>query len=71
MSGLGNITGVVLILFFSGKGYVWVLSLCGSLRILGTVYNLFTAKMGALEEVSGDVLESMGIDGNEHSSSDE
>jgi uncharacterized membrane protein HdeD (DUF308 family)/3',5'-cyclic AMP phosphodiesterase CpdA len=65
LSGLGNITAVVLILFFNGKGYVWVLSLCGSLRILGTIYNLFTAKMGAFEEVSGDVLESMGIEGNE------
>lgn len=64
LSGLGNATVVVLILIFKGKGMEWVISFSGSLRILGTVYNLYTAKTGILENVAEDVVGSLGIKGN-------
>lgn len=64
LSGLGNAFVVVLILLFKGKGLEWVISLSGSLRILGTVYNLYTARMGNMEKVAEDVLGSLGIKGS-------
>ena len=64
LSALGNIFAVVIILFAQQKGQIWVIALCGALRILSTVYNLFTAKLGSLDEVAEDVIESLGIEDN-------
>ncbi|MDZ7614314.1 MAG: hypothetical protein U5K51_11875 [Flavobacteriaceae bacterium] len=35
------------------------------MRIFGTIYNLFTAKTGDIGQVAEDVIESMGIEGDE------
>ncbi len=64
LSGLGNATVVVLVILFRGKGLEWVISLSGSLRILGTVYNLFTARTGSLKKAAEDVIERLGVKGN-------
>ena len=64
LSGLGNVTVVVLMIIFKGKGLEWVVSLCGALRIFGIVYNLFTARIGTAEKVGEDVVESLGLKGN-------
>jgi len=63
-SGIGNATVVVLIMLFRGKGLEWVISLCGALRIFGTVYHLFTARTGNLENVAEDIIVSLGFKGN-------
>lgn len=64
VSGLGNTLVVVLIIIFYGKGLEWVISVCGSLRIFGTVYSLFTARIGIAEKVAEDIIESLGLKGN-------
>lgn len=64
LSGIGNVTIVVLILIFKGKELEWVVSLCGALRIFGILYNLFTARIGTAEKVGEDVVESLGLRGN-------
>lgn len=64
LSGLGNSIIVVLMIIFYGKGLEWVISVCGSLRIFGTVYNLFTARIGVSEKVAEDIIESLGLKGN-------
>jgi len=64
LSGLGNVSVVVLMIIFNGKGVVWVISLCGALRIFGTIYNLFTARMGTTEKVADDIIVSLGLKGN-------
>lgn len=65
ISGIGNGLIVMLILFFTGKGMVWVVSTCGALRILGTIYNLFTARLGTSVNVAEDIVDSMDMKGNE------
>ncbi len=65
LSAIGNVIVVVLILLFKGKGMEWVISLSGALRIFGTVYNLFTARIGVAETVAADVIGSLGVKGNE------
>ena len=62
---VGNAIVVVLIIINRGKGMEWVVSLCGALRIFGTVYNLFTARIGDADSVAGDVIGSLGAEGNE------
>jgi len=64
LSGLGNAIVVVLILLSKGRGLEWVISLSGSLRILGTVYSLYSAKTGTVEKVAEDLVQSLGIKGN-------
>lgn len=64
LSGLGNIIIVILILLFRGKGFEWLIALSGALRILGTVFNLYTARLGNAEEVSTDIIKGMGLEGN-------
>ena len=65
LPGIGNLVIVILILVFKGKGFAWVVGFGGALRILGTVYNLFTAKLGSADAVSEDILSSMGLEDNE------
>ncbi|MDH4090505.1 MAG: metallophosphoesterase [Cyclobacteriaceae bacterium] len=65
LPALGNGLIVLLMFLFRGKGIEWVIALCGSLRILGTIYNLFTARMGTTIHVAEDIVESMGMKGNE------
>jgi 3',5'-cyclic AMP phosphodiesterase CpdA len=65
LPGLGNLIIVLLITIFEGRGFSWVIALSGALRILGTVYNLFTAKLGSVESVAGDIVESLDIDDNQ------
>ncbi|MFD1314373.1 metallophosphoesterase [Namhaeicola litoreus] len=62
LSGIGNILALLIILFFRHKNIDWVVALVGFLRILGTIYNLFTSKMGVLENVAEDVIKSMGLE---------
>jgi predicted MPP superfamily phosphohydrolase len=50
---------------FKGKGLEWVVSLCGALRIFGIIYNLFTARIGTAARVAEDVIESLGLKGNQ------
>lgn len=64
LSGLGNLIVVLLILLFRGKGFEWLIALSGALRILGTVFNLYTARLGNAEEVSTDIIKGMGLEGN-------
>ena len=64
LSGLGNLTVVALILIFRGKGHEWTIYLSASLRILGTVWNLLTAKTGTVKSVSEDIVASFGIKGD-------
>ena len=64
LPGLGNILVVLLILIFEGRGFAWVVALGGALRILGTVYNLFTAKLGNVENVSEDIIEGLDVADN-------
>lgn len=61
LSSLGNFLVVILLLIFFGQKREWVVALSGSLRILGTVYNLYTAKTGKVKDVAGDVVAGMGI----------
>ncbi|MGB5393493.1 MAG: metallophosphoesterase [Lutimonas sp.] len=61
LSGIGLILAVLVILFFNYKETNWGIALVGFLRIVGTTYNLFTSKMGVLNEVAEDVVRSMGI----------
>ena len=62
LSGLGNLIAIALILIFRGQSVEWVISLCGALRIFGTIYNIFTAKTGTVKNVAEDVVESMGLE---------
>lgn len=62
LSGLGNAIVIVLVLIFRGKGMEWVISLSGSLRIFGTVFNLYTARTGTMSQVAEDVAGSLGLD---------
>jgi uncharacterized membrane protein HdeD (DUF308 family) len=64
ISGLGNISVVVLIFIFQGRSLEWLISLAGALRIFGTIYNLFTARIGTSEQVAEDIIESLGLKGN-------
>ncbi len=64
ISGIGNLIVVTLILIYRGKGVEWVISLSGALRIFGTVYHLFTARMGTIHQVAEDVVKSLGLKGN-------
>lgn len=64
LSAVGNGLIILLMLLFKGKGLVWVISMCGALRILGTIYNLFTARLGTSVNVAEDVVDSMGMKGN-------
>ncbi len=65
LPGIGNFLVVLLIFIFEGKGFTWTIAIGGALRILGTVYNLFTAKLGSVENVADDIVHSLGIDGDE------
>jgi uncharacterized membrane protein HdeD (DUF308 family) len=62
LSGIGNLIAIALILIFRGQSVEWVISLCGALRIFGTIYNIFTAKTGTVKDVAEDVVESLGLD---------
>jgi uncharacterized membrane protein HdeD (DUF308 family)/predicted phosphodiesterase len=64
ISGLGNVIIVVLMFIFYGNGLAWVISVGGAFRIFGTVYNLFTARIGISETVAEDIIESLGLKGN-------
>ncbi len=64
LPGIGNILIVILIFSFKGKGLEWVISICGALRIFGTLYNLFTARIGTSENVAVDIIKSLGLVGN-------
>ena len=62
LPGIGNLLIILLILLFKGKGFTWMVAIAGTLRILGTVYNLITAKLGSVDDVSEDVVENLGIE---------
>jgi len=64
IAGIGNGIIVLLIILFREKGLVWVISLIGALRIIGIIYNLFTARMGSAENVAEDIIVSLGLQGN-------
>ncbi len=64
LSGIGNFIVVILVLLFRGKGFEWLIALSGALRIFGTVFNLYTARLGNAEEVSTDIIQGMGLEGN-------
>ena len=64
LPALGNSLIVFLMFLFKGQGMIWVLAICGSLRILGTIYNLFTARLGSSVHAADDIVESMGMRGN-------
>ena len=64
LSGLGNGVVVLLIILFRGKGLDWVVSLSGALRIFGTVYGLYTARIGTVGKVAEDIVDSLGLRGN-------
>jgi 3',5'-cyclic AMP phosphodiesterase CpdA len=64
LSGIGNILVVTLIFSFKGKGLEWVIAVCGALRIFGTIYNLFTARIGTAENVAEDIIKSLRLEGN-------
>ena len=61
-AGLGNLIVVLMIILFRGKGFEWLISLSGALRILGIVYNLFTVRLGSSENVSMDVVKGLGLE---------
>ena len=64
LSGLGNGVVVLLIILFRGKGLDWVVSLSGALRIFGTVYGLYTARIGSVGKVAEEIVDSLGLRGN-------
>src|SRR6187455_141762 len=64
LSALGNGVVVMLIILFRGKGLDWVVSLSGALRIFGTVYGLYTARIGNVQKVAEDVVDALGLRGN-------
>ena len=64
LSGIGNAAVVLLVMYFRGKGFEWVIGVAGSLRIFGTVFSLFTARTGELESVALDVARNMGLKGD-------
>lgn len=61
LAALGNITVVVFILVFQGKGPDWAIYISAGLRILGTVWNLLTAKTGTIKSVSDDIIRDLGV----------
>ena len=64
LSGIGNGVVVLLIILFRGKGLDWVVSLSGALRIFGTVYGLYTARIGSVGKVAEEIVDSLGLRGN-------
>ena len=64
LSGIGNGIVVLLIILFRGKGLDWVVSLSGALRIFGTVYGLYTARIGSVGKVAEEIVDSLGLRGN-------
>lgn len=64
LPGIGNILIVILMFSFKGKGLEWVIAVCGALRIFGMIFNLFTARIGTAENVSEDIIVSLGLKGN-------
>lgn len=64
VSGIGNFIVVILILIFRGKGFEWLIALSGALRIFGTIFNLYTARLGNAEAVSTDIIKGLGLEGN-------
>jgi uncharacterized membrane protein HdeD (DUF308 family)/3',5'-cyclic AMP phosphodiesterase CpdA len=64
-SAIGNGVVVLLIILFREKGVEWVVSLCGALRIFGIVFDLYTARIGIVKNVAEDVVDSLGLRGNQ------
>lgn len=64
LSALGNTAVFISIMYFRGKGPEWIVGLAGALRIMGTVYNLYTARTGTQENVAEDVAVSLGFKGD-------
>lgn len=62
LPALLNLIIVVLILIFRGKGFEWLVSLTGALRIFSIVYNLFITPLGSAKEVSKDVIRGLGLE---------
>ena len=64
LAGIGNGIVVLLIILFRGKGLDWIVSLSGALRIFGTVYGLYTARIGSVGKVAEEIVDSLGLRGN-------
>ena len=64
LSGIGNFIVVIVVLLFRGKGFEWLIALSGALRIFGTIFNLYTARLGNAEQVSTDIIKGLGLEGN-------
>ena len=61
LSFLGNM-GILFTLFlFQGKAQLWILAITGGLRIVGMGFEILTAKIGVMDQVSEDVMESLGL----------
>ena len=61
LSFLGNL-GILFTLFlFQGKAQLWILAITGGLRIVGMGFEMLTAKLGEMNQVSEDIMESLGL----------
>lgn len=61
LSFLGNM-GILFTLFlFQGKAQLWILAITGGLRIVGMGFEMLTAKLGVMDQVSEDIMESLGL----------
>jgi 3',5'-cyclic AMP phosphodiesterase CpdA len=63
-SFLANL-GILFTLFlFEGRAQLWILAITGGLRIIGMGFEILSAKLGAMDQVSEDIMVSLGL--NEH-----
>ena len=61
LSFLGNL-GILFTLFlFQGKAQLWILAITGGLRIVGMGFEILTAKLGVMDQVSEDIMESLDL----------
>jgi len=61
LSFLGNM-GILFTLFlFQGKAQLWILAITGGLRIVGMGFEILTAKLGVMDQVSEDIMESLDL----------
>ncbi|WP_396172773.1 metallophosphoesterase [Flavobacterium sp.] len=61
LSFLANM-GILFTLFlFQGKAQLWILAITGGLRIVGMGFEILNAKLGVMDEVSEDIMESLDL----------
>jgi len=61
LSFLGNLGILFTLFYFQGKAQLWILAITGGLRIVGMGFEMLTARLGVMDQVSEDIMESLDL----------